>query len=67
MEERNKGDTPEIGIQINLEAGQASRYREALIRILSQIPVQDSNQVQLSDIKEIFKLLDHFSTNTDSK
>lgn len=67
MEQRNRGDTPEIGIQINLEAEQASRYREALIRILSQIPVQDSNQVQLSDIKEIFKLLDHFSTNTDSK
>jgi hypothetical protein len=67
MIERNKGDTPETGIQISLEADQANRYREALIRVLALIPVQESNQVQLNDIKEIFKLLDHFSSKTDSK
>lgn len=67
MIQRNKGDTPETGIQISLEADQADRYREALIRVLALIPVQESNQVQLNDIKEIFKLLDHFSPNTDSK
>ncbi|GAB2493402.1 hypothetical protein GCM10027164_24030 [Algoriphagus taiwanensis] len=61
MIERNKGDTSEFGIQIKLEAHQAIRCRDALIRILSQIPVQESNQVQLSDIKEIFKLLDYIS------
>lgn len=66
MLERNKGDTPKAGIQISLEVEQATKVKDALIRILSQIPVQESNQVQLNDIKEIFKLLDHFSKITDS-
>jgi sulfur relay (sulfurtransferase) DsrF/TusC family protein len=66
MIQRNKGDTPRIGIQINLEVEQAARYKDALIRILSQIPVQESDQVQLNDIKEVFKLLDYFSESKNT-
>ncbi|SEG10970.1 hypothetical protein [Algoriphagus boritolerans] len=59
--ERNKGDTEEKPIPILIPEEEAQRFRIALIRLLERIEVQASDQVQLDDIKEVFKLLEHFS------
>ena len=60
-EDRNKGDTETNGFSLHLNQEEASRFRESLIRLLDRIEVQESDQVQLEDIKEIFKLLEYFS------
>lgn len=67
MIQRNKGDTSPIGLQVILQVDQATKYKNALIRILNRISVEDSDQAQQEDIKEIFKLLDYFSDKNDSK
>ncbi|RIW13103.1 hypothetical protein D0X99_16970 [Algoriphagus lacus] len=67
MIERNKGDTEELGPRINLDANQASRFKNALIRILEKVEIQSGDQVQQEDIKEIFRLLDYFSETKNSK
>ena len=67
MIERNKGDTQRLHVQVSLQADQALKIREALIRTLDRIPVQDSDQVQLNDIREIFKLLEYFSETVEKK
>lgn len=61
MLERNKGDTKEKVIPIQIKEEEVKRFREALIRILNQIEIQTGDQVQLEDIKEVFKLLEYFS------
>ena len=61
MLERNKGDTQLNGLSLRIDKEEASRFRESLIRILDRIEVLESDQVQLKDIKEIFKLLEYFS------
>lgn len=66
MIERNKGDTKELGLQMSLDANEVSKFRKALIRILERVEVQDSNQAQQEDIKEIFKLLDYFSESKNT-
>lgn len=60
-EDRNKGDTEINGLSLHLNQEEASRFRESLIRLLDRIEVQESDQVQLEDIKVIFKLLEYFS------
>ncbi|OOG69920.1 hypothetical protein B0E43_19615 [Algoriphagus sp. A40] len=60
-EDRNKGDTQFSGLSLQLDQEETSRFRESLIRLLDRIEVQASDQVQLNDIKEIFKLLEYFS------
>ena len=67
MIERNKGDTEELGLRINLDVNQASRFKNALIRILDKVEIQTGDQVQQEDIKEIFRLLDYFSERKNSK
>ena len=65
MEEyRNKGDTQLNGLSLQLDQEEASRIRESLIRILDRIEVLESDQVQLYDIKEVFKLLEYFSKDS---
>jgi len=66
MIERNKGDTKELGLKMSLDANEVSKFRKALIRILERVEVQDSNQAQQEDIKEIFKLLDYFSESNNT-
>lgn len=61
MIQRNKGDTQLNGLSLRIDKEEASRFRESLIRILDRIEVLESDQVQLKDIKEIFKLLEYFS------
>lgn len=64
MIERNKGDTQLNGLSLRIDQEEASRFRESLIRILDRIEVLESNQVQLEDIKLVFKLLGYFSNET---
>mgnify|MGYP005751466301 CR=1 FL=1 len=40
MIERNKGNTKELGLQLNLDANEVSKFRKALIRILERVEVQ---------------------------
>ena len=61
MIQRNKGDTKELGLQLSLDALEVAKFRNALIRLLERVEVQNSDQEQQEDIKDIFKLLDYFS------
>ncbi len=62
--ERNKGDTQEKAIPISINEEEALRFRQSLIRLLDRIEVQASDQIQLVDIKEIYKLLEYFSKDS---
>lgn len=64
MIQRNKGDTQLNGLSLQVDQEEASRIRESLIRILDRIEVLESDQVQLYDIKEVFKLLEYFSKDS---
>jgi hypothetical protein len=59
--ERNKGDTQKKAFSVLISEDEALRIRRSLIRLLDGIEVQESDQVQLEDIKVIFKLLEYFS------
>ncbi|WP_297337988.1 hypothetical protein [Algoriphagus sp.] len=67
MIQRNKGDTQRLNVHFSLEANQASKIKEALIRTLDRILVQETDQEQLNDIREIYKLLEYFSEPVEKK
>lgn len=67
MIERNKGDTQVKGLSLQLNQEEVTKFRESLIRLLDQIEILESNQVQLDDIKTIYKLLDYFSKDSKIK
>lgn len=64
MIERNKGDTQVKGLSLQLDQEEATKFRESLIRLLDQIELLESDQVQRDNIKTIYKLLDYFSKDS---
>jgi hypothetical protein len=58
---RNKGDTQDLENTVLIPKNEASQFRESILRILEKIELENSNKVQLADIKNIYQLLEYFS------
>ncbi len=67
MIQRNKGHTQKFEMSFRFESSQVSKFKDAIIRILDRVKVQESDQVQLNDVKEIYKLLEYFSEPIEKK
>lgn len=56
---RNKGDTKEMNLQIHKD--QAFQYKSSLLKLLENIDLDKNGVIPLSDLQNIYKLLDFIS------
>ncbi|QYH37629.1 hypothetical protein GYM62_01975 [Algoriphagus sp. NBT04N3] len=61
---RNKGDTKEINLQIH--KNQAFQYKLSLLKLLENIDLDKNGVIPLSDLQNIYKLLDFISEISES-
>ncbi|MDG1277538.1 MAG: hypothetical protein P8O16_09680 [Algoriphagus sp.] len=60
---RNKGDTQDLDKSVLIPKNEASQFKDSLLRTLELVELENSNQVQQEDIKNIYKLLAYFTEN----
>ncbi len=62
MLHRNKGDTQDLEKSVLIPKNEASHFKESILRILEKLELENCNKVQLVDIKNIYQLLEYFSS-----
>ena len=60
--ERNKGHTQDFQETILIPGSLVCRLNESLQRLLSIVDLEKSDKVQRDDVKNIYKLLEYFSS-----